>query len=118
QPGQVAVHERRDVDARERARMVPEREARVDLEQIQAPVRTALEIELGDAADTEPPHDVTTQGRDVGRIRDDQRGAVTILQRVRADLASREVGDPVAGRIYVHVIALDERLRADRKSVV
>ena len=64
QPGKVGVHERRNVHAGARAKMMPQREARIDLEQIQPAVGRALEIELGDASQTEPTDQVAPQARE------------------------------------------------------
>src|SRR5215213_5187005 len=110
--GEVRVHERRQVDARLRPHVMPEIEARVHLEQAQAAVGSALEVELRDAAQPEPPDDVAPERRDVRLVSDLDRSAVAISGGIRADLAAGELARNLAAAVDVDVVALDARLGA------
>ena len=53
-PHQIPIDQRRQIDSRPRARVVPEVEARIHLQEPQLPGRIALEVELRHAAQAEP----------------------------------------------------------------
>ena len=57
-----------------RARVCPEREPRVDLEQVEATVRSVLEVELGDALQVEGGAHLAAEPGDL-RVVGDREGA-------------------------------------------
>jgi hypothetical protein len=71
--------------------MVPQVETRVDLEQVETPVRCALEIELGDPSQTQAMRELAAELEDVLVIRGDQGRAVTELSRMCSYLLPREL---------------------------
>ncbi len=91
--------------------MVPEGETRIDLEQVEAAVGPAFEVELGDTAQLEPANDLAAQERHVWRIGDDQGRAVAVGGRPCADLASGEFGHHGAAIVDVHMVAFNPCLR-------
>ena len=64
-PGEVGVDQGGQIDPGHRARVMPQVEPRVDLQEVQPAAVVALEIQLGDASQAEPGDHVATQRRDV-----------------------------------------------------
>src|SRR6266550_2680303 len=95
--------------------MVPEVESRVDLEQVQTPVRTALEIALGDAAKVDTAKDLAPHLGDVVRRRNRDRRAVATFGGIRPDLAAGELAHSLALAVDVGVVTLDAGLGARDK---
>src|SRR5919108_1969296 len=111
-PRQVAVHERREVDARERSRVVPQVEAGIDLEQVETTVGAALQVDLRYAAQTESLRDLPAERGHFLALRDRDRRAVAVLWRVGSQLAPRELPRDLAVRVDVYVVALNRALGA------
>src|SRR4030095_701412 len=86
-------------------------EPRVDLQQMQAAPAIALEVNLRDASEAEPPQHVAPQVRDIWQLRDLDRAAQAVVDRIRTDLAPRELAGDGAARGDVRVVALDRALR-------
>src|SRR5215211_7308237 len=89
------------------ADVVPEVEAWVDLEQVQALVRSPLEVELRNPSQIQARRELTAELIDVLVVRGDQGSAVTELSRMRSYLLPGELAAdlPVLGN--VDVVALD-----------
>ena len=92
--------------------MVPQREAGIDLQQMQRARFIALEIELGDAGQPEPLDDVAALPLHVRRGCDFERRGVAVGNRKSADLAAGELAGNAAAPIDVAVIAFDLRFGA------
>src|SRR5215217_2437683 len=87
--------------------MVPELVPGIDLEQMQCPVRTSLQVELRDADEPDAIDDVAAKPAEVGLIGDRHRCAASVLRRHGPDLAPRELTGDAAVAGHVDVVALD-----------
>jgi hypothetical protein len=92
--------------------MVPQIETRIDFQEPEIALRIALEVELRDAGQLYPFHDVAAEAPHVGGIGDFQRGGVAVVQWIGADFAAGELAGNAAVRIDVAMIVLDSGLRA------
>ena len=109
---EVAIDDLGKVHSRPRARVVPDVEPRVHLEEIEATVvRVPLEVELRHTTEVETAQDLAPRLDHVVLERDLERRAVAIPGRVGADLAAGELAGGLAFGVDVRVIALDQGLR-------
>lgn len=106
-PGEVGVDQGGEIDSGHGARVMPQVEPRVDLQQVQPAAAVALEIQLGDASQAEPGDHVATQRRDVAQRDDLDRGALPVVARERPDLAAGELAGDRPRRVDIDVVALD-----------
>ena len=110
--GQVGVHQGGEVDPRDGAQVVPQSEARIDLEQPQSPRGVTLEVELRDARKLQAREDVAPERRDVGRVGELEGGALAAFERPSPDLPAGELAHHLATGADVRVVALDPPLRS------
>jgi len=92
--------------------MMPQREAGVDLQQVEPTVGAAFEVELRDAPQLQPPHHRAAQRRHLGRVGDLERGAVAELPGPGPDLSAGKLAHDLSLLAHVDVVALNVRFRA------
>src|SRR5687767_7566859 len=94
---EVLVRHARQVDAARGAEVVPQVEARIDLEQVEAPGGgAALEIHLEDAREAELARNIAAEGDEIRVIRELEVGAVAGERGIGADLAADEPFEELA----------------------
>ena len=92
--------------------MVPEVEARVDLQELQPPVRPALEVDLDHALQLQRQCDPPSELTHLAALSDRDGRAESVRTRIRAQLATGELSDDPSPLFDVGVIALDAILRS------
>src|SRR5439155_23615927 len=98
---QVSISDQRQIDAVDRAEIVPQIEASIDLEHVERVVASvADDVDLEDPAQTEAPNDVDAELFEARIARQLDEGALAVYSRKRANFAAAigpQVRAPVVG---------------------